>query len=40
MFDKMKEKSLEMGEDELKAMGAGDPAKEEEEAILYGKAEE
>lgn len=34
-----KDESPEMGEDELKAMGAGDPEEEESEAVLYGKAE-
>lgn len=36
MFEKI-ERSLEIGEDELNAMGAGDPADEEKEAEIYGK---
>jgi len=39
MFDFLKDRSPEMGEDELKAMGAGDPDEEESEAKLYGKTE-
>lgn len=40
MFDFLKKEiSKEMGEEELKAMGAGNPEDEESEVILYGKGE-
>ena len=39
IIDILKDKSQEMGKEELNAMGAGDPDEEESEAMLYGKAE-